>query len=161
MTNPYRLPAGNPGNRQAGPPSDADPRTGEKDQAELSDPYDLPYSEDWECFARLARAGPVVYLDCETAWRYDHGGPRMTDIALEDRDATQLRVLERVWGRDGEFLARHRKWYESVVRRLHLRRARTTRISIEANSSICRGMLRHRYDSAGLGQAPEEERRAQ
>ena len=44
---------------------------------------------------------------------------------------------------------------------LHLRRARSTRISIEANSSICRGMLRHRYDSAGLGQAPEEERRAQ
>ena len=88
-------------------------------------PEDLPYSEDWECFARLARAGPVVYLDCETAWQYDHGGPRMTDIALEDRDATQLRVLERVWGRDGEFLARHRKWYESVVRRLHLRRARS------------------------------------
>jgi hypothetical protein len=46
VTNPYRPPAGNPGNRQAGPPSDADPRTGEKDQAELSDPYDLPYSED-------------------------------------------------------------------------------------------------------------------
>jgi len=44
---------------------------------------------------------------------------------------------------------------------LHLRRARSTRISIEANSSICRGMLRHRYDSAGLGQAPEEERKAQ
>ena len=44
---------------------------------------------------------------------------------------------------------------------LHLRRARSTRVSIEANSSICRGMLRHRYDSAGLGQAPEEERRAQ
>ena len=44
---------------------------------------------------------------------------------------------------------------------LHLRRARSTRISIEANSSICRGMLRHRYDSGGLGQAPEEERKAQ
>jgi metal-sulfur cluster biosynthetic enzyme len=44
---------------------------------------------------------------------------------------------------------------------VHLRRARTTRISIEANSSICRGMLRHRYDSGGLGQAPEEERKAQ
>ena len=30
---------------------------------------------------------------------------------------------------------------------LHLRRARTTRVSMEANGSICRGMLRHRYDS--------------
>src|SRR5271170_4702786 len=28
---------------------------------------------------------------------------------------------------------------------LHLRRARVTRISIEANGGICRGMLRHRY----------------
>ena len=44
---------------------------------------------------------------------------------------------------------------------VHLRRARTTRISIEANSSICRGMLRHRYGSEGLGQAHEEERKAQ
>jgi metal-sulfur cluster biosynthetic enzyme len=28
---------------------------------------------------------------------------------------------------------------------LHLRRARTTRVSLDANGSICRGMLRHRY----------------
>jgi metal-sulfur cluster biosynthetic enzyme len=39
---------------------------------------------------------------------------------------------------------------------LHLQRARVTRISIESNGSICRGMLRHRYDSSGLG---EEEQR--
>ena len=43
---------------------------------------------------------------------------------------------------------------------VHLRRARATRIGIEANSSICRGMLRHRYGSAGLGQAQEQERNA-
>jgi metal-sulfur cluster biosynthetic enzyme len=35
---------------------------------------------------------------------------------------------------------------------LHLRRARLTRISIEANSSICRGMLGHRYDTPGVGE---------
>ena len=29
---------------------------------------------------------------------------------------------------------------------LHLRKARLTRVSIEANSGICRGMLRHRYN---------------
>jgi hypothetical protein len=34
---------------------------------------------------------------------------------------------------------------------LHLRKARLTRVSIEANSGICRGMLRHRY------QLPEPE----
>jgi metal-sulfur cluster biosynthetic enzyme len=36
---------------------------------------------------------------------------------------------------------------------VHLRRARVTRISIEANSGICRGMLRHRYDTPGQGAA--------
>ncbi|HET7015139.1 MAG TPA: iron-sulfur cluster assembly protein [Streptosporangiaceae bacterium] len=35
---------------------------------------------------------------------------------------------------------------------LHLRRARTTRVNIEANSGICRGMLRHRYDTPGQGE---------
>jgi metal-sulfur cluster biosynthetic enzyme len=35
---------------------------------------------------------------------------------------------------------------------LHMRRARVTRISIEANSGICRGMLRHRYDTPGHGE---------
>jgi metal-sulfur cluster biosynthetic enzyme len=35
---------------------------------------------------------------------------------------------------------------------LHLRRAHTTRVSIEANAGICRGMLRNRYASSGLGE---------
>src|SRR5580658_7605174 len=45
---------------------------------------------------------------------------------------------------------------------LHLRKAKVTRVSIEANSGICRGMLRHRYDTPGQGetllsQTPEED----
>ncbi|HYZ51980.1 MAG TPA: iron-sulfur cluster assembly protein [Streptosporangiaceae bacterium] len=40
---------------------------------------------------------------------------------------------------------------------LHLRRARTTRISLEANGSICRGMLQHRYDTPGQGERGEED----
>jgi metal-sulfur cluster biosynthetic enzyme len=35
---------------------------------------------------------------------------------------------------------------------LHLRRARVTRISMEANASICRGMLHRRYETSGLGE---------
>jgi metal-sulfur cluster biosynthetic enzyme len=34
----------------------------------------------------------------------------------------------------------------------HLRRARTTRIGIDANTGICRGVLRHRYQPQGLGE---------
>ena len=37
---------------------------------------------------------------------------------------------------------------------LHLRKARLTAVGAEANSGICRGMLRDRYDSAGVGAAP-------
>ena len=38
---------------------------------------------------------------------------------------------------------------------LHLRKARLTRTSLDANAGICRGMLRHRYATDGQG---EEER---
>jgi metal-sulfur cluster biosynthetic enzyme len=39
---------------------------------------------------------------------------------------------------------------------LHLRRARSAQVTIEANTGICRGMLHHRYGTAGQG---EEESR--
>jgi len=35
---------------------------------------------------------------------------------------------------------------------LHLRKARLTRVSAEANSGVCRGMLRTRYGTLGLGE---------
>ncbi len=35
---------------------------------------------------------------------------------------------------------------------LHLRRARATGVSMEANAGICRGMLRHRYEAKGQGE---------
>jgi len=40
---------------------------------------------------------------------------------------------------------------------LHLRKAKVTRISIEANGGICRGMLRHRYDTPGRGETEEDQ----
>jgi metal-sulfur cluster biosynthetic enzyme len=41
--------------------------------------------------------------------------------------------------------------------RLHLGRARLTRVNIEANGSICRGMLRTRYATPGQNQVEEED----
>lgn len=35
---------------------------------------------------------------------------------------------------------------------LHLRRARVTRVGVEANTTICRGSLRYRYPSRGTGE---------
>jgi metal-sulfur cluster biosynthetic enzyme len=38
---------------------------------------------------------------------------------------------------------------------LHLRRARLTLVNIEANASVCRGMLQHRYRTRGQGEMEE------
>ena len=38
---------------------------------------------------------------------------------------------------------------------LHLRRTRLTRVNTEANGSMCRGMLSHRYATRGEGQLEE------
>jgi metal-sulfur cluster biosynthetic enzyme len=40
---------------------------------------------------------------------------------------------------------------------LHLRKARLTRVNIEANGSMCRGMLLDRYGTRGLGELEEQE----
>jgi metal-sulfur cluster biosynthetic enzyme len=40
---------------------------------------------------------------------------------------------------------------------LHLRKAKLTRTSIDANGGICRGMLAHRYDKPGLEHSQEEQ----
>jgi hypothetical protein len=39
---------------------------------------------------------------------------------------------------------------------LHLRKARLTGISLQANASVCRGLLRERYAMVGIGE--EEDR---
>ncbi len=40
---------------------------------------------------------------------------------------------------------------------LHLRKAKVTRVSIEANAGICRGMLRQRYATPGQGESEEDQ----
>ena len=45
MTTPRRTPAAPRTRRQATPPS-PDPRTGDKDLAEMQEPYDLPFPDD-------------------------------------------------------------------------------------------------------------------
>ena len=40
---------------------------------------------------------------------------------------------------------------------VHLRKAQVTRVGIEANAGICRGMLRHRYDTPGQGETEEDQ----
>ena len=80
---------------------------------------DVTTFEDWECFARLSRAGSAAYLDCETAWQYGHDGPRLTNTAALDRALSRLCILERIWGADPEFLARHGAEYREVCQKYY------------------------------------------
>ena len=70
-------------------------------------PEDLPTYEDWECFGRVAGQGPCAYLAFDSAIQHGHAGPRLTDATTEVQISTRLTILDRVWGRDETFLARH------------------------------------------------------
>jgi hypothetical protein len=82
MTHPDRPPARHR-HRQADPPSN--PRTGEKDQAELTDPYDLPYPEDhWSA----GRPAYLIVVDQLRGWRPDQP-PSLAELLETKPDRTR------------------------------------------------------------------------
>jgi hypothetical protein len=85
-------------------------------------PEDVFYHEDWEFFSRLSRRYPVAYLDVETAVLYMHEGAQLTKLPSAEILKARLRVLDRVWGTDQEFLAHHLNDFNRVVRHHRLRR---------------------------------------
>jgi hypothetical protein len=85
---------------------------------------DLPISEDKECFARIARAGLGAYMDVELACQWGHGGGRVSVSSNTYSQASaRLKLLERIWGADPEFLARHGEEHAQAVAEQHRRRA--------------------------------------
>jgi len=88
----------------------------------------------------LGEVPPSRALDRLRARRGELGLPAGDDAALVIDPVTGARV-------------------SSEALPLHLRKARITRTSIEANSGICRGMLRHRYNNTrGQGEiVPSED----
>jgi glycosyltransferase involved in cell wall biosynthesis len=86
-------------------------------------PEDLSWREDWECFGRLARSGPVAYIDFDTSLVYRHGGKRLTfDANMLTWARNDVTILSRVWGSDPEFLSKHGERFEKKLRQrqLHL-----------------------------------------
>ena len=78
-------------------------------------PLDLPTYEDWQFFGELAKRGPGAYLDCETAIQHGHNFPRLTNADAYIQAVTRIKLLERVWGMDSEFLARHGNAYREII----------------------------------------------
>jgi glycosyltransferase involved in cell wall biosynthesis len=87
-------------------------------------PEDLGRLDDWACFSQVCRTGPVAHLDCETQWNCDHSGPRVTQMDEVELERERIVILERVWGRDPEFLARHGAQFREVLASHRLARAR-------------------------------------
>src|SRR5665647_2472543 len=95
-------------------------RRGSEHEADLKYPEDLPTREEWEFVGKLSRKGLAAYLDCETAIAYRHGGPALSKqedyITLLN---VRIKLLERVWGADTEYLKDHREEYLRVDHVLH------------------------------------------
>lgn len=85
---------------------------------------DLSTYEDWVAFGNLVRAGPVAYLDHETAWQHAHAGPRLTDAECGTCAEVRLAVLERVWAAAPAYVAAHRDRLEAVIHDQQLIRTR-------------------------------------
>ena len=82
MASPYQRTAGYPGNRQTVPPSDAHPKAGEKDQAEVTEPYDLRDPDDpWP----TGRPAYLIVVDQLRDWQ--PGQPPSLAELLESRPA--------------------------------------------------------------------------
>lgn len=75
---------------------------------------DVNIYEEWECLARLAQKGKCAYLDCMTIWQTSHLGPRVSSADGFDRSCGKLTVMQRVWGKDKEFLQKHKKEYLGI-----------------------------------------------
>jgi hypothetical protein len=79
---------------------------------------------DYECFIRLSRVGKAAYFDCETVWQCDHDGPRVTRIDSFNNATLRIKVLERTFGADEQFLTRRGDRYLEMLEAEYLTRAR-------------------------------------
>src|SRR5262245_35098304 len=85
---------------------------------------DVGIHADYECFIRLSKVGKAAYFDCETVWQCDHNEPRETWVDSFNNATLRIKVLERTFGADEQFLARRGDRYSERLKVEHLTRAR-------------------------------------
>jgi metal-sulfur cluster biosynthetic enzyme len=93
----------------------------------------------------LASPGTLTLGDVPPSKDLDRLRRRRAELGLPVDDASPL-LIDPVTGRAIE--------PENVP--LHLRKAQLTRTSLDANTGICRGMLRHRYSTEGQGEEAQD-----
>ncbi len=87
-------------------------------------PEDTNIFEEWECFAKLAKRGIAVYLNCELAVQNVHLEERLTDTGDIRKATARIELIHRIWGADESFQKMHSSRYQSVLKAQHLRRGR-------------------------------------
>jgi glycosyltransferase involved in cell wall biosynthesis len=84
-------------------------------ERELHYPDDVRYCKDWDFQTRLSKLGSVAYLDRDLYRWYEHPGTRYADLAAFEKATCRLTILQRIWGRDEAFLAKHGDEYQVRV----------------------------------------------
>jgi glycosyltransferase involved in cell wall biosynthesis len=106
---------------------------------------DLPTYEDLECHARLARKGLAAYIDCETATRQRHWGPRLTDANSYICASARLEIIRRVYQADPTFVSQHGDRLAQELHHQHL---------VKADWLIKQGRSREARDELHLAGSP-------
>ncbi len=76
---------------------------------------DVATWEDFECFGRLSLRGVCAYLDIETSWQHGAAEGRLSGVNDYRRAYANVRILERVWGENEQFLSEHREIYQQAI----------------------------------------------
>lgn len=82
---------------------------------------DLRIYEDWGCYGRIARLGLGAYMDIDLAWQHDHTSARLTSsVNTPEKYKARMKVLDRVWGQNQQFIKKHQTYYSNIVRRVQI-----------------------------------------
>jgi glycosyltransferase involved in cell wall biosynthesis len=85
---------------------------------------DLPTYEDWDCFARISRVGTCAFIDCDTALQRRHDGLRLTQASSLTQVEARIKIIERNWAVDQEFMALHSRAVNMLIASLQKARVR-------------------------------------
>jgi glycosyltransferase involved in cell wall biosynthesis len=77
---------------------------------------DTKVAEELECGARLAATGKGLYIHYESTLVHHHTGEQLVNNTGLDMATSRIVVMERIWGKDHNFLRHHRPYYEQRLR---------------------------------------------
>ncbi len=101
---------------------------------------DTSTAEEWEFTSRFAGSGRGGYLHCESVLVHQHSGRQLTDLDMLELATSRITILQRVWGADPEFLARHGDYYFQRLR--EEREYRAGRLILRGETAAARAELK-------------------